>query len=76
MANISPMIIAGTIAGGGIGMAAGAMSRGERSEERGDGGWQQLGQFAYGGLTGGAIGMGAGAGVGGALMLAKNVIRK
>lgn len=40
-----PGMIAAAIAGGGIGMSAGAMAKGEASEERGDSGLQQTGQF-------------------------------
>ena len=71
-----PGIIAATIAGGGIGMAAGAMTRGERSEERGDSGLQQTGQFLYGGITSGIIGTGIGAGIGGTASVLKHILRK
>ena len=71
-----PGIIAATIAGGGIGLATGAMTRGERSEERGDSGLQQTGQFLYGGITGEIVGAGIGVGVGGTASALKHILRK
>ena len=71
-----PGIIAATIAGSGIGMAAGAMTRGEHSEERGDSGLQQTSQFIYGGITGGIVGTGIGVGVGGTASALKHIVRK
>ena len=71
-----PGIIAATIAGGGIGLATGAMTRGERSEERGDSGLQQTGQFLYGGIAGGIVGAGIGVGVGGTASALKHILRK
>lgn len=69
-------IIAATIAGGGIGMATGAMTRGERSEEHGDSGLQQTGQFIYGGITGGIVGTGIGVGIGGTASALKHILGK
>ena len=71
-----PGIIAATIAGSGIGLATGAMIRGERSEEHGDSGLQQTGQFLYGGITGGIIGTGIGAGIGGTASVLKYILGK
>ena len=71
-----PGIIAATIAGSGIGFATGAMSKGEQSEERGDSGLKQTGQFLYGGVTGGAIGTGIGIGIGGTAAALKHILRK
>ena len=71
-----PGIIAATIAGGGIGLATGAMARGERSEEGGDSGLQQTGQFLYGGITNGIIGAGIGAGIGGTASALKHILGK
>lgn len=71
-----PGIIAATIAGSGIGMSVGAMTRGEQSEERGDSGLQQTGQFLYGGITGGIIGTGIGAGIGGTASALKHILGK
>ena len=71
-----PGIIAATIAGGGVGLATGAMTRGERSEERGDSGFQQTGQFLYGGVIGGGIGAGVGIGIGGTASALKHILRK
>lgn len=71
-----PGVIAATIAGGGIGMSAGAMTRGERSEEYGDSGLQQTGQFLYGGITGGIVGTGIGVGIGGTAYALKHILRK
>lgn len=69
-------IIAATIAGGGIGLATGAMTRGERSEERGDSGLQQTGQFLYGGITGGIVGTSIGIGIGGTASALKHILGK
>lgn len=71
-----PGIIAAMIAGGGMGMATGAMARGERSEEDGESGLQQTGQFLYGGITGGAVGTGIGASVGGTAYALKHILGK
>lgn len=71
-----PGIIAATIAGGGIGLSIGAMSKGEQSEERGDSGFQQTGQFLYGGVIGGGIGAGVGVGIGGTASALKHILRK
>ncbi len=72
----NPATIAATIAGGGIGFAAGAMTRGERSEERGDSGLKQTGNFLYGGFTGSLVGTGIGLGVGGTASALKHILRK
>lgn len=71
-----PGAIAATIAGSGIGFATGAMTRGERSEERGDSGLKQTGNFLYGGVTGGLVGTGIGLGVGGTATALKHILRK
>ena len=71
-----PGIIAATIAGGGIGLATGAMTKGERSEERGDSESQQAGQFLYCGITGGIVGAGIGVGVGGTASALKHILGK
>lgn len=69
-------IIAATIAGGGIGLATGAMTKGERSKERGDSSLQQTGQFLYGGVTGGIVGTGIGIGIGGTASALKHILGK
>ena len=71
-----PGVIAAMIAGGGIGMATGAMTKGETSEERGDSGLQQTGQFLYGGVTGGIVGTGIGVGIGGTASALKHILGK
>lgn len=74
--NVNPGIIAATIAGSGVGLATGAMIKGERSENQGDSGLQQTGQFLYGGITGGVIGGGIGVGIGGTAFALKKVLGK
>ena len=69
-------MIAAAIAGGGIGMSVGAMTKGEASEERGDSGLQQTGQFLYGGITGGIVGTGIGIGIGGTASALKHILGK
>ena len=71
-----PGIIAATIAGGGIGLAIGAMTKSERSEENGDSSLQQTGQFLYGGITGGIVGTGIGVGIGGTASALKHILGK
>ena len=71
-----PGMIAAAIAGGGIGMSVGAMAKGETSEERGDSGLQQTGQFLYGGITGGIVGTSIGIGIGGTASALKHILGK
>ena len=71
-----PGMIAAAIAGGGIGMSVGAMTKGETSEERGDSGLKQTGNFLYGGFTGSLVGTGIGLGVGGTASALKHILGK
>lgn len=74
--KVNPAIIAATIAGGGIGTAAGFMTKGERAEEAGASNLQQLGQSTIGGLSGGIVGTGIGAGIGGTAVALSNLMRR
>lgn len=74
--NIPPAMIAAGIAGGGIGTAAGIMSRGERLENMGVSEFEQLTGSAVGGIKYGIAGAGIGIGVGGTAMALKKIIGK
>lgn len=74
--NIPPAIIAATIAGGGIGTAAGFMTRGEELEKMGASGWQQLGGSTVSGVTHGVAGAGIGVGVSGTAWALKKALGK
>lgn len=75
-ANIPPAIIAATIAGGGIGTAAGFMTKGEELENAGASGFQQLTGSTVSGITYGIGGAGIGAGVAGTAMALKKALGK
>lgn len=75
-ANIPPAIIAASIAGGGIGTAAGFMARGEELENVGASGFQQLSGATVSGITHGVAGVGIGIGVAGTAMALKKILGK
>lgn len=75
-ANIPPAIIAASIAGGGIGTAAGFMTRGEELENVGASGLQQLSGATVSGITHGVAGVGIGIGVAGTAMALKKILGK
>jgi hypothetical protein len=74
--NIPPAIIAASIAGGGIGTAAGFMTRGEELEDIGASGFQQLGGATVSGITHGVAGVGIGVGVAGTAIALKKILGK
>ena len=74
--NIDPAIIAASIAGGGIGLAGGAMVKGQRLEEQGASEFDQFTKPLGTGITTGLIGAGVGAGVSGTALALRKVLRK
>lgn len=74
--NVPPAMIAAGIAGGGIGTAAGIMSRGEELENMGATGFQQLGGSVVGGITHGIVGTGIGIGTAGTAIALKHILGK
>jgi hypothetical protein len=74
--NISPAIIAATIAGSGIGSAVGFMSKGEQAENQGASTSAQFKQSSFGGLSGGFVGAGIGLGVSGTAVALKKILGK
>ena len=74
--NVSPAIIAASIAGGGIGLAGGTMVKGQKLEEQGASEFDQLVKPLGTGITTGLIGAGIGAGVSGTAVALKKVLGK
>ena len=74
--NIPPAIIASAIAGGGIGTAAGFMTKGEELENRGASEFKQLTGSLSGGFSGGIVGAGIGVGVSGTAVALKKILGK
>lgn len=74
--NIHPGLIAASIAGGGIGTAAGIMTRGEELEKRGASEGKIIGGSLVGGLTHGVAGAGIGAGAAGTVLALKKILGK
>ena len=71
-----PGIVAASIAGGGIGIATGFMSKGEELENNGTSGLKQFTGSTIGGLSGGVVGTGIGLGVGGTALALRKILRK
>lgn len=74
--NVSPLIIASSIAGGTIGAASGFMIKGESAENSGMSDSSQLKEGLVGGLSYGLIGAGTGAVTAGTAIALKNILRK
>lgn len=74
--NIPPAIVAAAIAGGGIGTAAGFMTRGEELENMGAPGLKQIGGATASGITHGVAGAGIGVGAAGTAMALKHILGK
>lgn len=74
--NVHPAIIAATIAGGGIGTVTGFMTQGEKLEEQGATGMQQLTGSVGSGLKDGVIGAGIGVGASSTVYALKKVLGK
>lgn len=74
--NIPPAIIAASIAGGGAGIAAGFMTKGENAENAGLSAWNQFGEASAGSFKYGFVGAGIGAGATGTAMAIKSILRK
>ena len=74
--NINPAIIAASIAGGGIGTAAGVMIKGEQLEHQGASNLEQMTRIIPNGLQGGIIGAGIGAGASGTAVALRAIFRK
>ena len=74
--NVHPGLIASTIAGSGIGIANGFMTKGEELENQGASGWQQLSGSTVSGFTHGMAGAGIGVGVSGAMIALKKILGK
>ncbi len=75
-ANIPPSLIAASIAGGGIGVAAGVMSRGEKLEKQGASDGRVIMGSIGGGITYGIAGTGIGAGVAGTTIALRKILGK
>ena len=74
--KVHPGLITGIIAGSGIGVAAGFMTKGEELENQGASGWQQLSGSTVSGFTHGMAGAGIGAGVSGTAIALKKILGK
>lgn len=73
---MTPGMIAATIAGGGIGTAAGFMSKGEELENAGASEFKQTVGSVGGGLKGGLVGAGIGVGTAGTIVALRNILGK
>lgn len=67
---------ASTIAGGGLGFAAGFLSKGEELENSGDSTFHQLTGGLGKGVVSGAAGVGIGAGSAGTIMALSRILKK
>lgn len=74
--NISPAIIAATVAGSGIGTATGFMTKGEQVEDQGISTFSQIKEASLSGISGGFIGAGIGLGVSGTAIALKKILGK
>jgi hypothetical protein len=73
---LPPSMVAAGIAGAGIGVAAGFMTKGETLENQGASPMQQLGGGIAGGIGGGVAGAGIGIGVSGTAVALKHILKK
>ena len=69
-------MVAASIAGGGIGLAKGFMTKGEVLENQGATPMQQLGGGLAGGIGQGLVGAGIGLGISGTAVALKNILKK
>lgn len=74
--EISPLLVASTIAGGGFGVATGFLTADQREEEQGAAVSQQLKSSLGTGVRDGVIGAGIGMGVSGTALALHSIFKK